>query len=388
MKQITYPFPRLGIVGGGQLGKMLVQAASKLSIPVTVLDPSSSAPACVVTDKIVTAPFDDLQGYMSLARNCDVITVEREDISILYLQSCIDEGCQLFPSPDCLAILQDKFLQKQWLVDQNIPTCRFQNCDDPSLEVTNLFGYPLVQKAKQGGFDGRGVQVIRGPSDAGLLFQVPSILETVVDIEMELAVMVARGQDGEVVVYPVTEMVFESKRNILDHLIVPARVSLEKQHAAQDLARHCVNSLKLVGLVGVELFLTKSGELLVNEISPRPHNSGHYTIEACQTSQYEQHIRAIMGWPLGSPELLCPAVMVNLLGEGQPGNPQIRGFREAMAMSGVFVHLYGKERVLPGRKMGHVVILDDDVERAISKALEVKSCLGIFGVLHDEGEKT
>jgi 5-(carboxyamino)imidazole ribonucleotide synthase len=250
--------------------------------------------------------------------------------------------------------------------------------DAPVAADLEAFGYPVVQKLRRGGYDGRAVALFRGPQDLGRLLPGPSMLETLVDLDRELAVMVARGLDGDVRAYPVVEMEAHPTANLLDLLVAPARIPPEVAEAARDLACRTVEALDGVGVFGVELFLAKDGALTVNEVAPRPHNSGHYTIEACLTSQFEQHLRAVTGLPLGSTDLVMPAAMINLLGEpGHSGPPLVEGLSETMAIPGVAVHIYGKAETRPFRKMGHVTVLDPDVNEARAKALRVRDLLRI-----------
>lgn len=375
----TSPFPIIGIIGGGQLGKMIAQEAKKLSVSVALLDPDPGAPAVSLADYYIKGGFDDERAIQELANVADVITYELEAVSVAALKTVSTGGTPVFPDPGVLETLQDKLLQKQALVQAGLPTSDFVHCPSPSDSELVAFGFPLVQKARKGGYDGRGVHVCRNKDDAAQLLKTDSILEKCVDIATELAVIVARGADGEAVAYPVVEMTFHKDGNLLDTLISPARIAPEIEQKAKSLALETVRALNGVGVFGVELFLDKAGQLLINEVSPRPHNSGHYTIEACHTSQYEQVLRILMGWPLGSAHQLSPVVMVNILGEGQAGLTQVEGLERTLEIQGVTVHLYGKSKVSPRRKMGHVVVLDKDIESALEKASRVRESLRVFG---------
>lgn len=379
MDDRRFPSLRLGIVGGGQLGKMLAQEAKKLSISVNVLDPSAHPPAGQVADRVIIGSFFDETKFWQLAECSDIITCELEDVDTDLLEKIAAAGHDVYPKPAILRMLQDKLKQKEFFLSNQIPSSRFQHIEHPDAEQFSAFGYPLVQKTRRGGYDGKGVKVLRNEADFIQALTGDSIVEEMIAIECELAVIVARSKGGDINCYPVVEMLFNAEANILDLLLTPARISQEQTAAAQQLAVSTIQSLQGVGVFGVEMFLTKNGELLVNEISPRPHNSGHYTIEACVTSQYEQHLRAIIGLPLGSTDLLCPAVMVNLLGSPPSGTPVLTGLHQALAVPGVTVHLYGKDRVTPGRKMGHSVILDKNLDKALEKAQQVKQQLKIFG---------
>ena len=379
MENTRFSAPRMGIIGGGQLGKMLAQEAGKLSIPVTILDPSPAAPAAPVADKLIVGSFFDEAKLMELASVSDVLTYELENVDTEILAKMEAAGHAVFPSSSLLALLQDKLRQKEFFLNNNLPSSVFVHGGQPDETTFKSFGYPLVQKARRGGYDGKGVQILHSEDEFDQALQTDCILEKLVDVDKELAVLVARGQDGEVVSYPVVEMLFDAKTNILDLLLTPARLPEETAQAAKRLAEKSIRALGGVGVFGVELFLDKKGDLLINEISPRPHNSGHYSIEACKTSQYGQHVRAVTGLPLGSAELLSPAVMINLLGTGKPGIPVLSGLHQALKIPGVSVHVYGKDKVSPGRKMGHTVVLDENLDEALKKAQIIKQCLTIFG---------
>lgn len=372
--------PRLGILGGGQLGKMTAKKARKLGMAVDILDPTVQAPASQVADRHLQAGLDDEQRIRELVCGADVTTVEIESVDAEALQKLADEGNRIYPAPGVLAMIQDKFTQRQFLQEHGFPQPRFAAMDTLSREELKKFGYPLVQKSRRHGYDGQGVVVLNSEPEAGNALPVASCIEQKVDIAMEIAVLVARGEDGDTRAYPAVEMVFDPRRNILDYLLAPARISAEIAGRAEELAVEVVNALDTVGIFGVELFINQAGDILVNEIAPRPHNSGHYTYEACVTSQFEQHVRAVTGLPLGSTSLFRPAAMINLLGGPDAGGrPVYRGLREALAMDGVFVHIYGKAEVRPFRKMGHVTILADSVEEADLRARNLKDSLRVEG---------
>ncbi|RMG32591.1 MAG: ATP-grasp domain-containing protein, partial [Gammaproteobacteria bacterium] len=277
-----------------------------------------------------------------------------------------------------LRIIQDKLTQKQFLADNGIPTAPFEAVESPTPEQFAAFGYPLVQKARRGGYDGRGVAILKTPEDFDQHLPVPSLIERFVEADKEIAVLVARNTKGEVATYAPVEMCFRAGENVLDLLLAPADIDDATQAEAEAIAIKTVESLDGVGIFGVELFLSHDGEILVNEIAPRTHNSGHHTIEANVTDQFEQHLRAILGLPLGSTATLCPAAMLNLLGApGETGRPVIRGLEETLAIPGVCLHLYGKGETRPFRKMGHITVLDPDRHRARAKALQVRDTIEI-----------
>lgn len=370
--------PRLGIIGGGQLGKMLAQQAKQMGLHVSILDPTPQAPAGQVCDEQIVGAFHDAVQLRALIERCAVTTYDLEHIDTAALKIFHEEGHKLLPAPHLLEIIQDKLAQKETLARHNLPLPVYEKVERPSLEIFSRFGFPLVQKARLGGYDGRGVVVMRDAKDFAQALPVESTIERAIALEKELAVMVARDAAGNIACYPVVEMIFDPRGNLLDLLLAPARVSPHIGRRACELAIAAVDALHGVGVFGVELFLSKEEELFVNEIAPRPHNSGHYTIEACVTSQYEQHLRAILGWPLGDTSLLRPAAMLNLLGEpGFAGEPIVRGLHEALAIPGLSFHLYGKAETRPLRKMGHVTIIGESVEEVLIKAQKAKALLRI-----------
>ena len=378
----TYPYPvaRIGLIGGGQLGRMLVRAAKSLGCTCVVLDPVQGSPAGQLAGHQIVGEYSDPARLRELAESCDVLTFELENIETEPLLVLEAEGHRIFPRPALLATIQDKFTQKTFLRNAGIPTSDFIDMPEPDAGAFADFGYPLVQKARRGGYDGRGVVVMPERDSFGQHLPVPSYIERFVEAEKELAVMVARNVGGECSAYPTVEMRFHAGNNVLDYLLAPAEVPAAIAQAAEDLAVRTVEAMEGVGVFGVELFLTGDGQLLVNEVAPRTHNSGHHTIEACVTDQFQQHLRAILGLPLGDTRQLSPAAMVNLLGEpGYEGRPVISGLAAVLAVPGVCVHLYGKAVTKPGRKMGHVTVIDETVEAACSKAEQVKQMIKVLG---------
>lgn len=378
--RFPYPVARIGIIGGGQLGRMMVAAARRLGCTCTVLDPTPNSPAGQVSGHQIVANYQDATALRELAESCDLTTFDLEDIDSEILRELCREGRAIDPSPELLALVQDKLRQKEALAAAGIAVAPFCAMPQPDAERCAEFGYPLVQKARRGGYDGRGVAVLRTPEDFARHLPVPSLIERFIPAVKELAVMVARGRDGDCRCYPPVEMRMCPEHNLLELLLAPARIEASTAAAATDLAVRTVQALDGWGVFGVEMFLTATGELLVNEVAPRTHNSGHYTIEACVTDQFEQHLRAIAGLPLGATDLLRPAAMVNLLGApGHHGRPVIKGLRAALAIPGVSVHIYGKAATRPQRKMGHVTVLDEDIEQAQAKAEQVRTLIEISG---------
>ena len=375
-----YPVARIGLIGGGQLGRMMVKAAKRLGCTCVVLDPLQGSPAGQVAGHQIVGDYSDPAMLRELAESCDVVTFELEDIETETLLRLEAEGHKIHPRPELLAIIQDKYRQKCFLRDAGIPTSEFVDMPAPERDGFAAFGYPLVQKARRGGYDGRGVVVMPDAQSYDTHLPVAGYVERFVEAEKELAVMVARNVHGECRAYPTVEMRFHARDNVLDFLVAPAQVSDEVARRAEALAVRTVEAMDGVGVFGIEMFLTAEGELLVNEVAPRTHNSGHHTIEACVTDQFEQHLRAILGLPLGDTRQLTPATMVNLLGEpGYQGRPVIAGLAAVLAIPGVCVHIYGKAVTKPGRKMGHVTVVDDAIDAACSKAKQVKERIRILG---------
>ncbi|PUB84423.1 MAG: 5-(carboxyamino)imidazole ribonucleotide synthase [gamma proteobacterium symbiont of Ctena orbiculata] len=381
----SFPFPvaRIGLIGGGQLGRMMVKAAKRLGCTCVVLDPYPGSPAGQVAGHQIIGGYHDPAKLRELAESCDVVTFELENIDTETLIQLEREGHRINPAPALLSVLQDKLSQKQFLAHNGIPTAEFVEMPEPELQAFESFGFPLVQKARRGGYDGRGVSVMPVAEDFDKHLPVASLVERFVDAKKELAVMVARNQEGECIAYPTVEMCFRPGENVLDLLLCPAAVSAEIAAAAEALATRTIDALQGVGVFGVEMFLTRNDQLLVNEIAPRTHNSGHHTIEACITDQFEQHLRAILGLPLGATDLLSPAAMINLLGDSVAhGRPVIENMAAALSIKGVCLHLYGKAEVTPYRKMGHVTVLDPDLDAARNKAERVRDLIKISGEQH------
>ncbi|WP_041077297.1 5-(carboxyamino)imidazole ribonucleotide synthase [Thermotoga caldifontis] len=369
---------KIGIIGGGQLARMMCLEAKKMGFYVVVLDPTPKSPAGQIADEEIVADFFDSNKIEELVRKVDVTTVDLENVDVETLKKLCLEGCEVHPSPFVLEIVRDKFLQKEFLRSKNIPVVEYKPVLDLR-EDAKSFGFPVVQKLRRGGYDGRGVFVLKSEKDLEEALKGETYLEKFARIKKELAVMVARNKKGDIACYPVVEMYFDEKRNICQIVIAPARINERLSKLAQDIAVSVVEAFEGVGIFGIEMFLDEADELFVNEVAPRPHNSGHYTIEACVTSQFEQHLRAIMNLPLGSTKLLSPAVMVNILGEeGHRGKPVVKGLEEALAIEGLSFHFYGKKETRPYRKMGHITVLDEDVEKALQKAMKAKEILKIL----------
>jgi 5-(carboxyamino)imidazole ribonucleotide synthase len=369
---------RLGILGGGQLGRMFIQEAINYDVRISVLDPAADAPCRTCAHEFVQGSFNDFDTVYAFGKTVDLLTIEIEHVNLEALEKLESEGLRVYPSPAILRIVKDKGLQKSYYKEHGIPTADFYLVNDKSEIEQYKSEFPFMQKMRTGGYDGKGVQALRNPNDLSAAFEGPSVLEKMIDFEKEIAVIVARNVRGEVSTFPLVEMEFNPEANLVEMLFSPASVSVEVGEKANRIAIDLATKLNFVGLLAVEMFLCKDGSVLVNEIAPRPHNSGHHTIEACTTSQYEQHMRSILGLPLGDTSLLQPAVMINLLGEkGFSGKVIYRGLEEVMKMGGVHVHLYGKSETRPFRKMGHVTIVHTDLVEAKRRAKNVLDTLKV-----------
>ncbi|MEO0778598.1 MAG: 5-(carboxyamino)imidazole ribonucleotide synthase [Bacteroidota bacterium] len=373
---------KVGILGGGQLGKMLVLAANNWDLQTWVLDQSADFPAGPVARHFVEGSFKDEADVYAFGQQVDVLTIEIEHVNTDALLRLQREGVLIHPRPEALVTIKDKGLQKQFYAAQDIPTAPFQLYADKAAVHAALdsgqLRLPFVQKSRTAGYDGRGVAVIRESADLEKLLPGPCVIEDLVDIEKEIAVVVARNADGQVACYPAVEMEFNPEANLVEFLFCPAALTSEQTAACEALACRTIEAYDICGLLAVELFLTRQGEIWVNEVAPRTHNSGHHSIDACQTSQFEQQLRAILNLPLGSTALHAPAVMVNLLGApGHTGPVRCEGLADALAIEGSHLHLYGKKMTKPFRKMGHATVVDTDLERAKSKARQLLQTLKI-----------
>jgi 5-(carboxyamino)imidazole ribonucleotide synthase len=363
----------IGLLGGGQLGRMLIQAAVDLDLTIAVLDPDAAAPCASLVNEFHQGSLTDYQTVYNFGKGRDLITIEIENVNIEALKALEAEGVKVFPQPDQIKLIQDKRVQKKFYLERDIPTADFILIDSKEELKKNVSFLPAFQKLGKSGYDGRGVQRLMAESEIDKGFDGESLLEKLVDYQKELSVIVARNSIGEIKAFPVVELVFHPEHNLVEYLFAPAEVRPEIAKAATDLALRVINELELVGVLAVEMFLTRKEEVLVNEIAPRPHNSGHQSIEANITSQYEQHWRAILGMPLGATTQIMPAAMVNLLGEdGFNGPSCFDGIEEIMSIEGVYPHLYGKKITKPFRKMGHITVLDKNLEQLKEKVKAVK----------------
>ncbi|MCH2215373.1 MAG: 5-(carboxyamino)imidazole ribonucleotide synthase [Flavobacteriales bacterium] len=369
---------KLGVLGGGQLGRMMQQEAVNLDIKLSCIDPNPNAPCAHLVPEFVVGDFNDEETVYNFGKDKDLITVEIEHVSIPALKRLQSEGVHVYPQPELLEIVQDKGLQKEFYKDKGIPTAEFRLIQSKEDLKDHVDFLPFAQKLRKGGYDGKGVQIMRTEADFEKAFDAPSVLEKFVPFEKELAVIAARNTKGETTEFPAVELEFDPEANLVELLFAPAEISAEIERIARNIAKQTIESFGFVGILAVELFVNPNGDVFVNEVAPRPHNSGHHTIEANITSQYAQHLRCILGLPLGDTALSTPAAMVNLLGEvGFSGPVKYEGLEDALAESGVYIHLYGKTDTHPFRKMGHVTITTNEADSARRLAHQIKDTIKV-----------
>jgi 5-(carboxyamino)imidazole ribonucleotide synthase len=376
---------KLGILGGGQLGKMLLTETRKFDIQTLVLEPNEEAPARYGCNGFFKGALLDFDTVYEFGNMVDLLTIEIENVNLDALDKLEEEGLPIYPSPKTLRLIQNKGRQKDFYVANGIPTSAHQRFVDifdlrKSLEKDEL-NFPFVWKSAQFGYDGNGVKICRSALDLVKLPEVECIAEQLVPFKNELAVIVARSVSGEVKTYPVVEMEFHPEANQVEYVICPARIDEKVAQKATEIALKVSKAFDHVGLLAVEMFQTEDDEILVNEVAPRPHNSGHYSIEASYTSQFENHIRAILDLPLGNTDSKVAGIMVNLVGEeGYSGQVIYENIEKIMAIDGVTPHIYGKRETRPFRKMGHVTIVNEDMTEARRIAEEVKNSIRVISV--------
>ena len=374
---------KLGILGGGQLGKMLLAETRKFDIQTYVFDPSMDAPCQFGATHFFIGDLMDFDTVYEFGQKVDLLTIEIENINLDALDKLEAEGLKVYPSPKTLRLIQNKGVQKDFYVENQIPTAafkRFPSINGLRTEMENgMIEIPFVWKCAQFGYDGNGVKVVRSMSDIENLPNVECIAEQMVPFKNELAVIVVRSASGEVKTYPVVEMEFHPEANQVEYVLCPARIDYSIAKKANKIALQVSNAYNHVGLLAVEMFQTHDEGILVNEVAPRPHNSGHYSIEASYTSQFENHLRAILGLPLGNTNSKVAAIMVNLVGaDGFYGNVIYENIEKIMAIDGVTPHIYGKKETRPFRKMGHVTIVNEDIKEARKIAEEVKNSIRVI----------
>lgn len=370
---------KLGILGGGQLGRMLIQQAINYNVTVKVLDPDREAPCKKLCDEFVVGSLGDYETVYKFGKKVDLLTIEIEKVNVDALEQLEKEGVLVYPQPRIIRLIQDKGLQKQFFKENDIPTAEFQIISSVDQLKSSQIPFPYIQKLRRDGYDGKGVYKVIDESYLAKAFKEPSLIERWVDFQKEIAVIVARNEDGEIKAFPMVEMEFNPEANLVEFLIAPSTLPFEVHQEAERIAKRVAECLNIVGLLAVEMFLDKNGRILVNELAPRPHNSGHQTIEGNVVSQFEQHLRAIFNQPLGDTACLNHAIMINVLGEAGYEGPAIyQGIEDVLECAGVYIHLYGKALTKPFRKMGHVTIVDTDREKAIEKARFVQKTLKVI----------
>ncbi len=373
----------LGILGGGQLGKMLLYTTRQWDVTTHVLDPNPSAPARLACNLFVKGDLMDFDTVYAFGKQVDVLTIEIENVNVEALKKLEQEGVQIYPQPHVLEIIQNKCRQKKFYEHHQIPTApfsEFENLEQLNEAVAKgQLSFPFVWKSAAMGYDGYGVSIVRSNADIAALQAGPCMAEEFVPFDKELAVIVCRNPSGEIATYPVVEMEFHPTANQVEYVLCPARIDSILATKARKIAMQVSAAYGHVGLLAVELFLTQDGEILVNEVAPRPHNSGHYTLEASYTSQFEQHLRALLNLPMGQTDSMVSAVMVNLVGKtGHQGNVFYKNIDQILTLEGVSPHIYGKKETRPFRKMGHVTIVHPKIETARSIAEQVKETVEVI----------
>lgn len=374
---------KLGILGGGQLGKMMLYNTRKFDINTSVLDPNNEAPSRLACNHFVQGDLMDFETVFNFGKKVDTLTIEIENVNVEALKALEKEGVKVYPDSNTLATIQNKAEQKRFYTKHQLPTAAFKAYNNKStLEKAvseNVQFLPFVWKSARFGYDGNGVKIIRKHSDIDQLPNGECIAEDLIPFKNELAVIVARNPKGEIKSYPVVEMEFHPEANQVEYVLCPARIPESVAKKATDVALKTAAAFQHVGLLAVEMFLTQNDNILINEVAPRPHNSGHQTIEASQTSQFEQHLRAILNLPLGSTKNKACGVMVNLVGaEGYQGAVVYKNIEAIMALEGVTPHIYGKKMTRPFRKMGHVTIVNSSIEKARKIAQKVKESIKVI----------
>lgn len=370
---------KIGMLGGGQLGRMLIQEAVNLNLDIAVMDPDAEAPCKYLTSSFTNAKLTDFNSVFSFGKDKDIITIEIEHVNTDALKELEKSGVKVYPQPDFLEIVQDKGKQKQFFKDHQIPTAPFYLVQTRD-EIKNYVNeFPFFQKLCKGGYDGKGVYRLDSSEKINAAFNEPSVLEKLIPFEREIAVMVSRNANGETSCFPAVDMEFNPQANLVEFLFSPSSLNETLIQKAQKIALSVIEKAKMVGVLAVEMFVTHEGEILVNEVAPRPHNSGHQTIEGNITSQYAQHLRSICNFSPGETSVRCFSAMVNILGEdGFTGEAIYQGMDEIQKISGVYVHLYGKKITKPYRKMGHVTICGSHANEVKEKAKKVKSLLKVI----------
>ena len=369
---------KLGILGGGQLGKMLLYDAKRYDLHTKVMDSNKYAPCNKIADDFIIGDITDYDDVINFGNSVDLITVEIENVNTDALEFLEKSGKKVYPSPKNLRIIQNKSDQKNFYSKNNLPTSRFKNYLNIEELKRNFlhdnFEFPFVWKSSRFGYDGKGVKIIKNIEDLDFSYDHQCLIEEKVSIKKELSVIVSRNTDGQIKCFPVVEMEFNEKSNLVEYVMCPANISKQTEEKAIIIASEIAKKFEMVGLLAVELFITNKDEILINEVAPRPHNSGHHTIECCVTSQFDQHIRSILNLPLGETGILIPGIMVNLVGENmEEGNVNYKNINDIFDIPGVYIHIYGKKKSRLNRKMGHITIVNKDINKAIEIGKSIKN---------------
>ena len=373
---------KLGILGGGQLGKMLLSESIRYDIFSKVLDPNPNAPCSTIANEFTVGDLTNYQDVINFCEDVDVVTVEIENVNSDALAFLESKGKKVFPSASTLKTIQNKSIQKDFYKKNNLPTSKYKNYNSLA-ELLNDFNknkiqLPAVWKSAKFGYDGKGVKIIENSDDLNSLPDVECLIEDKVAIKKEISVIVARNEDGEQACFPVVEMEFNPISNLVEYIMCPADISKELEDCAVSVAIKTAQRLNCVGLLAVELFITNEDEILINEVAPRPHNSGHHTIECCITSQFDQHIRSILNLPLGNTAIKIPGIMVNLVGENKvEGDVVYQNINKVLEMDGVYTHIYGKKKSRLNRKMGHITVANKDISEAIHIGKKIKQIVKV-----------
>jgi 5-(carboxyamino)imidazole ribonucleotide synthase len=367
---------KIGILGGGQLGRMLLQAAANYPVETFVMENDDECPAAHLCHHFTKGNIKDFDSVYNFGKNLNAVTIEIENVNVEALEKLEEEGVKVYPKPSVLRIIKNKVLQKKYYHGHSIPTAEFVLTNSLADIEGNIGFLPAVHKLGEGGYDGRGVQILRNKEDLGKAFNAPGVLERLIPIDKEIAQMVAINEKGETALYPPVEMLFDPDLNQLDYQLCPAELSTQTLYKVEAIALAVVRNLKSPGIFAVEMFVDKKGDVFVNETAPRVHNSGHHTIEAHYCSQFDMLWRLMLNYPLGNTDAILPSIMVNIIGaEGCSGDVKYDGLEEVMNIDNAFVHIYGKKQTKPGRKMGHVTIVSKEKQDLLHKSNKVKHIL-------------